>query len=329
MSNKPLVSAITIFLNEERFLEEAIESVFSQTYDCWELLLVDDGSTDRSTEIAQRYETNYPAKVRYLEHQGHQNRGMSASRNFGVCQAKGKYVSYLDGDDLWLPQKLERQVAILESQPEADMVCGPLYEWYSWTGNPQDFKRDGIYGTGKTGIHPYNNTLVEPPRLLTLFLRDKDFTPTGVLVQREILKSLARSEESFRRNYSDDVVQVKACLHSKVFVSNECLYKYRIHPDSCCRVEKRLGNSDLSRLIFLNWVEEYLSKQGAAYPEVWQALRQALRRARHAKLYRSIDFHNHLWRMENIIAEIGRKTLPASARRKIWALWDSFKTANR
>ena len=140
MSNKPLVTAITIFLDEERFLEEAIESVFAQTYDCWELLLVDDGSTDRSTEIAQRYLTNYPSRVRYLEHQRHQNRGMSASRNLGVGHARGKYVSYLDGDDIWLPHKLERQVAILESHPEAVMEYGPLQLWYSWTGIPGDFQ---------------------------------------------------------------------------------------------------------------------------------------------------------------------------------------------
>src|SRR5215510_12099685 len=162
MSGKPLVSAIIIFLNEEKFLQEAIESVFAQTYDQWELLLVDDGSTDASTAIARRYAEQYPEKVRYLEHVGHQNRGMSAARNLGVRNAKGEYIAFLDADDVWLPLKLEQQVAILNSQPEAAMVYGNTLYWYSWTKNPEDLKRDRI---PKLGVPP--NTLVKPPELLT------------------------------------------------------------------------------------------------------------------------------------------------------------------
>ena len=103
MSSKPLVSGIIIFLNAEKFIEEAIDSVFAQTYDNWELLLVDDGSTDRSTKIAQQYAQHYLAKVRYLEHENHQNLGMSATRNLGIRNVKGKYIAFLDADDVWLP----------------------------------------------------------------------------------------------------------------------------------------------------------------------------------------------------------------------------------
>ena len=78
--DRPLVSVITIFLNGERFIREAIESILTQTMDSWELLLVDDGSTDRSTEIALWYEKEHPAKIKYFEHKGHRNLGMSASR---------------------------------------------------------------------------------------------------------------------------------------------------------------------------------------------------------------------------------------------------------
>ena len=113
MSNKPLVSAIIIFLNAEKFIEEAIESVFAQTYENWELLLVDDGSTDSSTRIALRYAEQHHDKVRYLEHSGHQNLGMSAARNLGISHAKGAYLAFLDADDVWLPRKLEQQVAIM------------------------------------------------------------------------------------------------------------------------------------------------------------------------------------------------------------------------
>src|SRR5215207_5031419 len=109
MSTKPLVSVIVVFLNAEKFIEEALESVLAQTYDNWELLLVDDGSTDSSTEIALRYANRYSGRVRYVEHPWHQNRGASASRNLGIRHAKGEYIAFLDADDVWLAHKLEQQ----------------------------------------------------------------------------------------------------------------------------------------------------------------------------------------------------------------------------
>src|SRR5215203_3938514 len=138
MTSKLLVSSVMIFLNAEKFIEEAIESVFAQTYDNWELLLVDDGSSDDSSQIALRYAERYPERVRYLEHPGHQNRGMSASRNLGVSQAKGEYIALLDADDVWLPRTLEQQAIILDSHPEAGMVYGSAQYWYGWTGDPED-----------------------------------------------------------------------------------------------------------------------------------------------------------------------------------------------
>src|SRR4029079_1996060 len=98
-------------------------------------LLFDDASTDSSTAIARACATGNSHRVRYLEHGGHANRGMSASRNLGIEHAKGAYIGFLDADDVWLPQKLEEQVAILRSQPEASLVFGPVQWWYSWTGN--------------------------------------------------------------------------------------------------------------------------------------------------------------------------------------------------
>ena len=106
MPERPLVSAVVIFLDAEEFIEEAIESVFAQTYDRWELILVDDGSTDRSTEIARSYAERHPDRVSYVTHPGRVNRGMSASRNRGVEVSSGELIAFLDADDVWLPAKL-------------------------------------------------------------------------------------------------------------------------------------------------------------------------------------------------------------------------------
>lgn len=163
MSSEPLVSVVIIFLNAEKFIEEAIKSAFAQTYDHWELLLVDDGPTDESTDIALCYTERYPGKVCYLEHGGHRNRGASASRNLGIRYAQGEYIAFLDADDVWLPEILERLVSIQESNPTAVMVYAPDQFWYSWTGNAEDSQRDFVQ---ELGVKP--NTLFKPPTLLKL-----------------------------------------------------------------------------------------------------------------------------------------------------------------
>ena len=172
MNKNPLVSTIMPFWNEGKFLREAIESVLAQTYDTWQLFLVDDGSIDTSTSIALWYAEHWPQKVRYLEHRGHGNLGASAARNLGISQAEGSYIAFLDADDVWLPRTLEEQVAILDSHPEAGMVYGATEWWYSWAGNPEDGAIDRI---PDLGVAP--NTLLRPPILLTLMLQDSIAVP--------------------------------------------------------------------------------------------------------------------------------------------------------
>lgn len=286
MISKPLISGIIIFLNEEKFLQDAIESVFAQTYDNWELLLVDDGSTDGSTAIALQYAQLYPQKVRYLEHEGHLNRGMSATRNLGIRHAKGKYIAFLDADDVWLAAKLEQQVAIMESQPEAAMLYGRTQYWYSWTGKPEDIQRDYI---PELGIQP--DTLFKPPILLTLcYPLGHACTPppSDILLRREAIERIGGFEENFQRIYQlyeDQAFFAKLYLNAPVFVASKCWDKYRLHPDSCCSVVNKAGEYHTVRLFFLNWLEKYLSAQ-TKDTQVWYALQKALWPYRHPILYK-------------------------------------------
>jgi glycosyltransferase involved in cell wall biosynthesis len=104
------------------FIQDAIESVLCQTYSNWELIFVDDGSSDASTKIALRYVQLYPDQMRYFEYEEHQNGGMSASRNLGIWRSQGEYVAFLDADDVYLSQKLEEETALLAAQPAASIV---------------------------------------------------------------------------------------------------------------------------------------------------------------------------------------------------------------
>src|SRR6188768_4216465 len=98
----PLVSVITCFYNEEKFLKEAIESVLKQKYPNWEYLLVDDGSTDGSSEIAKIYAEKYSGQITLLHHEGKANKGLSPSRNLGIEYSKGDLICFLDADDVYL-----------------------------------------------------------------------------------------------------------------------------------------------------------------------------------------------------------------------------------
>ena len=274
MNEAPLVSVVIIFLNEERFLREAIESVIAQSYHHWELLLVDDGSTDASPGIAQSFAAEHPEKIRYLTHPDRENRGMSASRNLGIQQASGTYISYLDGDDVWLENKLERQVSLLSDTPEAAMVYGPLLLWFSWTGRPEDQNEDFIYGLQAYNLTVEGDRLFHPPLLLAKFLRHYQLIPAGIMIKREAILEVGGYEEQFRGSFEDAVLLTKICLKFPVYVSKECWYHYRQHPDSCTGVAEREGRLVDTRLRFLNWVEDYLKRQNVENQTVWNALRK-------------------------------------------------------
>src|SRR3954469_7760024 len=120
-----LVSVVLIFLNEERYLEEAVQSVRDQTMTDWEMILVDDGSTDGSTGLARDLAAK-DERIRYVDHPGHENRGMSAPRNLGVSNGAAPYIAFLDSDDVWPPDRLAQQVDMLEKMPDVAMVVGAI-----------------------------------------------------------------------------------------------------------------------------------------------------------------------------------------------------------
>ena len=276
--HRSLVSSIIIFLNAERFIEEAIESIFAQSYPKWELLLVDDGSTDRSRDIALNYARKYPGKVSYLEHPNHQNRGMSAARNLGLKHAQGEYIAFLDADDVWLPEKLEQQVAIMDEHPEAGMVYGKIFWWYGWTGKPEDLRLDFL-----RNILLVPNKLYYPPQLCTLFLEDK-IRPPGMgcnpLIRKELFTRIGYYEEGFRGMYEDIVMFSKIVLNAPVYVSDRYWAKYRQHADSCSSINhdfsKNIDKICSSRLKYLNWLQRYIDRQNIKHVRISIAILKEL-----------------------------------------------------
>ncbi len=120
----PLVSIVIAVYNGEKYLEAAINSVLNQSYPTVELILVDDGSTDRTSIILARYQSC--AKLLYQA-----NQGQATAQNLGIINAKGEYITFLDADDLFCPDKLFSQVHYLLKNPKLDTAVGLMQQFLS------------------------------------------------------------------------------------------------------------------------------------------------------------------------------------------------------
>jgi len=108
----PTVSVIIPTYNRARLIKRAIQSVLNQTYQDFEIIVVDDGSTDNTEEVVKSF--NDP-RIRYIRHE--KNKGTAAARNTGIKAARGKFIAFQDSDDEWLPEKLEKQMKVFENAP--------------------------------------------------------------------------------------------------------------------------------------------------------------------------------------------------------------------
>jgi len=111
----PKVSVIVISYNMARLVTRAIQSIFSQTFRDYEILFVDDGSTDDTKQVVE----SFGDRVRYFYQE---NAGLAAARNRGILASRGEYIAFLDSDDYWVPDKLEVQVAVLDKNPRVGLV---------------------------------------------------------------------------------------------------------------------------------------------------------------------------------------------------------------
>jgi glycosyltransferase involved in cell wall biosynthesis len=307
----PLVTVITIFHNAPvGFFEEAIASVLAQTEPRWELLLVDDGSTDASAAVARRAAAEHPDRIRVLTHPGGANRGMSASRTLGLAAATGEYVAFLDADDLFLPEKLEHQLAILEAHPEAAIVLGPSLHWWSWTGRPEDAQHDH---PRRLGAPP--GTVVPPPELVRAYLERRADTPAtcAVLIRRSAITAVGGFEPRFRDLYEDQAFFYKLLLTHSAYVEGQAWDRYRRHPAAACEVRIRTGEhaDDYTptepRRVFLEWLDRYLAEAPTTDPRLIRLLRRELLPFRHPVRHRAAGQ----------LRAAARALVPAGARRAL------------
>ena len=316
MSGKGMVSVIVPFFNAARFFWETVESVLGQTYDDWELILIDDGSTDASTEMARDWAATND-RIFYLEHPGHENRGASMARNLGIQEARGEFIAFLDADDIWLPDKLERQVEIMSRHPEAAVVFGGTKYWYSWSDAEQGSQADQEIPLGIPA-----DRVFDPPELLEGMISGRTCVPCtcAILVRKEKAESVGNMEGAFPALFDDQVFYTKLFLAYPVYVYDACDNFYRQHPHSMCAQASETTTEVVAHQRFLHWMVEYLEQQSVDDENLWRAL------ARKNWLIGGLDEHvtpMRVWNRRRWVKKqclrLERLVVPAPLQRWIWA----------
>ncbi len=279
-ARRPAVTAIIVVLNGETFLGEAIESILAQTYVDWELLVVDDGSTDGTADIVRGYAERNSDRIRLLAHPGGANLGIAASRNEGIAQARGRHVAFLDADDVWLPEKLAEQVAILDADPELGLVYGRTLIWHSW--ERQGKHEDYYYPLGVEHDRRH-----EPPVLFEELMRNEAQTPTtcNAMIRAELFARLGGFDPDVRGMFEDLTFFAKALAMTPGYVSVRTWAKYRQHPESCTALSSVTGGDAMARILTLGRIGKALAPLRPS-----RRVRVALRRAR---LLAALDLARH------------------------------------
>lgn len=243
-----LVSIVIIFWNEADYLRQAVDSVLAQTCTDWELILVDDGSTDESLDIATSYVSGDPNRIIVARHDGGANRGMSASRNLGLSQARGEWITFLDGDDVWEPDKLQRQLALLAAHSGVDVLASPALWWYDSPSGPADFVQT---------LRPPPDSVVDGGELVEGFLRDEWASLCDLVIRRELVNSVGGYEAQFEAMFEDQVFHTKLLLGREVLVTGRWWYRYRQHDKTSTAHAHAQGLHRQARIKFLRWLFRY------------------------------------------------------------------------
>lgn len=234
MANQPLISVIVPVYNAEEYLRQCVESVLAQTYSNWELILVDDGSTDYSGKMCDLAAcSSARIKVRHTK-----NRGVSAARNTGLDMMRGRYVAFLDADDMLHPQFLETALdKLLKADADVVQIKSRLFE----DGDIKVFNRLAPYPEGIFRINPIVYSPVEACTMV-LYQNKIDPSPWGKLFKESLWRE-ARFRESSRYEDLDLIPMVlrsAACV--AYFPVN--LYFYRQHGQSFLHTFS-LGRADV------------------------------------------------------------------------------------
>jgi len=212
--NSPLVSIIIPCYNYAHYLSETLNNVLAQQYKNWECIIINDGSTDNTEEVAQKFR-NTDARFKYIYQT---NKGLSAARNTGIQNANGKYIQFLDSDDLLHSEKLSIQVQALENQPEIDILYGNTIFFFNDNINEQYSNRKKQY-IPKNKVRFPLRISGKGKMIINKLLIDNIMEVSNPLIRKTIVEKAGLFNESMK-SYEDWQFWIQCSLHEACFLYN-------------------------------------------------------------------------------------------------------------
>lgn len=223
--NNPLVSILIPVYNTEKYVAEAIESALNQTYKNIEIVIVDDGSTDRSWEIIESYREKYPNIIKTFKQE---NKGACAARNKAFELSTGQYIQYLDSDDLLAPDKIEHQIKYFDGSGEDELVV---------FGNWIVFKNNRLY---PTDIEYFpDETLKKNLTPIEWFILNKSAYTSIWLTPRELIKKSNGWDITIRINQDSEFFTRVITLAKNLIYCKEAYCYYRFDTPRSIRKKNR------------------------------------------------------------------------------------------
>jgi glycosyltransferase involved in cell wall biosynthesis len=245
----PEVSVIIPTYNSSRYLTQAVDSILGQSFKDYEVLVIDDGSTDDTQAVMRRY----GSPVRYIHKE---NGGVSTARNRGIAESRGRYVAFLDADDTWFPDKLERQLRALKENP-GYRACYAAFAVCDCDLLPGEVRRSKRRGLAIEDLLSYGNVVG---------------TPSTVLCERSLFEATGSFDIEMSQ-CADWDMWVRLASHTEFLYLDEPLATYRQH-EANMSLNAALLERDSMRVL----------EKGFAAPELASSLR-ARRRAAFARNY--------------------------------------------
>jgi glycosyltransferase involved in cell wall biosynthesis len=200
----PLISVIVPAYNAEKTIRETIESVINQTFSDWELIVVNDGSQDNTVEVVSQIKDS---RIKVFSYE---NAGLPASRNRGFDKAEGEFISFLDSDDLWTPDKLEEQLKALRANTKAAVA----YSWTDYIDKSSNF------------LHPGRHLSFSGDVYSKLLVRNFLENGSNALIKREALNEVGGFNESLRAAEDWDMwLRLGAKYHFVAVEKPQILYR--------------------------------------------------------------------------------------------------------
>lgn len=237
---KPKVSVCIASYNHARFIGETLDSILAQTYRDFEIVVVDDGSTDNSLEILNSYAEKYP-QIRVFTHSNHENKGISVTANATIKKSRGEYISFIGSDDIWYPHFLEKQVDFLDKSD-----VGFVYS-----------KADCIDKTGKLLNKQIALEVSSKADLTAFLLTTNPVSAVTTTVKRKALEEIGLFDEKLI--YSDWDLWIRLSFTHKIGFIDESLGNYRIHGNNTSVGTDKLKIYRDKRQFYLRLIEKSYS----------------------------------------------------------------------